>query len=118
MSEPRRTLERMPSGGGGELDLPTHERLRHPILEEITTGRLKPGDMFPPEYQLAEKYDVARSTVRQAMAELQRGGLIKRTRGKGTVIQKVAGLKLRAGLDLFALVVPQTQDAEAFYPSL
>jgi GntR family transcriptional regulator, arabinose operon transcriptional repressor len=104
------------SEGSAEQAKPKYEQLRQLFIEEILAGRLKPGDMLPTEQQLAASYAIARSTVRQALAELERDGLIQRIQGKGTFIHEEARVQLRQGLDVFALVLPETQ--AGFYPSL
>ncbi len=65
---------------------PKYEQLRAKIMSEIKAGRLRPGDMLPPEPTMAEQMSVARSTVRQALAELEQAGIVRRIRGKGTFI--------------------------------
>ena len=104
------------SGDDAEQVKPKYERLRQLFIEEILAGRLKPGDMLPTEQQLAVSHAIARSTVRQALAVLERDGLIQRIQGKGTFIHEEARVTLRQGLDVFALVLPETQ--AGFYPSL
>jgi GntR family transcriptional regulator of arabinose operon len=106
-------LASLDAGGPGK---PKYERLRRFFVEEVVAGRLKPGDMLPTEQQLADTYAIARSTVRQALATLERDGLIQRIQGKGTFIHEDARVQLRHDLDVFALVLPETQSA--FYPSL
>lgn len=95
---------------------PKYEQLRQFLVDEIGAGRLKPGDMLPTEQQLAASYAIARSTVRQALAALERDRLIERVQGRGTFIHREARVEPRRGLDVFALVVPETQ--AGFYPSL
>jgi GntR family transcriptional regulator, arabinose operon transcriptional repressor len=111
-----RKPEGLPSDGAGEDAQPKYERLRRMIVDDILGGRRKPGDMLPTEQQLAATFAIARSTVRQAMAALERDGLIQRIQGKGTFVHEQARPRLRHGLDVFALVLPETQ--AAFYPSL
>jgi GntR family transcriptional regulator len=64
--------------------------LKHQIvrsqLDELLDG-LSPGDAFPSERVLAERYDVARETLRQALRELLVAGRIER-RGRSTVVAK------------------------------
>ena len=105
-----------PSNDSANRDRPKYERLRQLFIDDILAGRLKPGDMLPTEQQLAASNAIARSTVRQALAELERDGLIQRIQGKGTFIHDEARVQLRQGLDVFALVLPETQ--AGFYPSL
>ena len=93
-----------------------HERLRDHLVNEMVAGRLKPGQMIPSQRQLVEMLRVAPMTVRQAMASLENEGLIRRVQGKGTFIEDDARQKLQHGLDIFALIAPQTHGG--FYPSL
>lgn len=99
-----------------DSDQPKHERLKNHFVNEMLTGRLKPGQAIPTEQHLVETLGVARTTVRQAMAALENDGLIRRTRGKGTFVESDVRRKLHRGQDIFALVVPET--LAGFYPSL
>lgn len=107
-----------PSFPATESDDPTpkHERLRAYLLAEMTAGRLKPGDALPTEFELVASTGLSRNTVRQALAGLERGGLIFRVRGRGTFVHESAGERLRTGLDLFGLVIPESR--AGYYPSL
>jgi GntR family transcriptional regulator, arabinose operon transcriptional repressor len=96
--------------------VPKHERLRAYLLKELSEGRLKPGDALPTELSLATSAEVSRNTVRHALAELERSGLIRRVRGSGTFVHESAMERLKSGLDVFALVIPDTRSG--FYPSL
>lgn len=96
--------------------MPKHERLRAYLMRELSEGRLKPGDVLPTELELATSAEVSRNTVRHALAELERGGLIRRVRGLGTFVHESAMQRLKAGLDIFALVIPDTRGG--YYPSL
>lgn len=96
--------------------LPKHERLRAYIMRELDAGRLRPGDALPTEHALADSAGVSRNTVRQALAGLERSGLISRVRGRGTFVHGEARERMKSGLDLFALVIPEMR--AGFYPSL
>ena len=98
------------------LDQPKYERLRSYLLAELSTGRLGPGQALPSEHHLAGTLKIARNTVRQALAALEQDGLIVRVQGKGTFVHEHVRRRMRHGLDLFALVVPETHSG--FYPSL
>lgn len=93
-----------------------HERLRDYFVREMLAGRLRGGEALPTEPQLVETFGMGRTTVRQAMAALERDGLIRRIQGKGTFVEDDARRKLKRGQDIFALVVLETR--EGFYPSL
>ncbi|HWL11113.1 MAG TPA: LacI family DNA-binding transcriptional regulator, partial [Planctomicrobium sp.] len=77
---------------------------------------LNAGEALPSENRLAESLGIARSTVRQALAALERSGIVRRIHGKGTYIHEQARQRLKKGQDLFALIVPET--TAGFYPAL
>jgi len=53
---------------------------------EALIGKLKPNDKLPTEKELMEKYSVSRTTIRTALSNLSRRGLIIRKAGKGTFV--------------------------------
>lgn len=57
------------------------ERLLHQIRER----RLSPGDSLPPEHELARRYGVGRSSVREALRLLESKGVI-RSAGHGSFV--------------------------------
>ncbi|MBN2217271.1 MAG: GntR family transcriptional regulator [Pirellulales bacterium] len=91
---------------GTEDSRPKYERLRSFIAEEVFKGRLKAGTALPSEQQLSEMLQIARTTVRQALSELEKEGVIQRKHGAGTFVNESAGSARRVGLDVLALVVP------------
>lgn len=101
---------------GSEQQIPKHERLRKYLLGELSEGRLKPGDALPTEQELTVSGQMSRNTVRQALADLERSGLIRRIPGRGTFVHESAMLRLKSGIDVFALVIPETRTG--YYPSL
>ncbi|GKU81881.1 GntR family transcriptional regulator [Niallia sp. NCCP-28] len=54
-------------------------------IKELIKG-LKPGDPINSEREFAEKYDISRMTVRQAINNLVNEGVLVRKRGKGTFV--------------------------------
>ena len=56
------------------------------LQRAIETGAYSEGDRLPPERQLAECFNAARSTVRRALDQLERAGLVSRRLGSGTFV--------------------------------
>jgi len=54
----------------------------------ITSGALPPGSKLPPERELAASMSVSRSSLREAMQELESKRLIERHPGRGTIVTK------------------------------
>lgn len=55
-------------------------------LENMITRELKPGDKLPPERVLAENLEVSRTTIREALNELEQRRLLTRAPGRGTIV--------------------------------
>ncbi|MGA8708599.1 MAG: GntR family transcriptional regulator [Steroidobacteraceae bacterium] len=60
---------------------PTYRKVASALVEHIVAGRLQAGDHLPPELELARQFGVNRSTVREALRELDSAGLLGRRRG-------------------------------------
>jgi len=63
------------------LPIKPKERLYQEIVDQIQqqilSGALKPGDQIPAERDLAERFGVSRTAVREAIKSLKKAGLIE-----------------------------------------
>src|SRR6266568_2949230 len=68
----------------------TPEEVRRALAEQIGSGRLRPGQRLGAERALAAEFGVSRATLRQALAVLADGGVVRRVpgRGGGTFVAK------------------------------
>ena len=56
------------------------------ILTEKIEHEFRPGDLMPSERELSERYGLSRTTVRLALQELERLGMVVRQHGRGTFV--------------------------------
>ncbi|MGZ6124292.1 MAG: FadR/GntR family transcriptional regulator [Myxococcales bacterium] len=75
-----------------------YEQVLRQIQEQIASGRLKPGDKLPPERELAERFHVSRSSVRDAIQALQLMGLVRSRQGGGTSVCEISADSLMSPL--------------------
>jgi GntR family transcriptional regulator len=58
------------------------EDARHRLLDLINSGTLQPGDRLGTERELAAQLSVSRATLRQVLAVLAEGGVVRRVPGR------------------------------------
>jgi GntR family transcriptional regulator len=63
-----------------------HQRIAEELARDIQGGHLAHGAQLPGEHALAARFDVSRNTVRHALTELGRRGLIATHSGKGSFV--------------------------------
>jgi GntR family transcriptional regulator len=69
-----------------EVPQPLYARVRDELRAGILDGRLQPHAKLPSESEMTAAYGVSRITVRQALGDLQKEGLIVRLQGKGAYV--------------------------------
>ncbi len=67
---------------------PLYVQLIEILERQITFGELEVGERLPSESELAKLYGVSIITVRNAVGELCKRGLLERKQGKGTFVRK------------------------------
>jgi GntR family transcriptional regulator len=58
------------------------------LREKIFSGEIKEGEPIPTEEKLEKIFDVSRTTVRRAISNLERDGLLESKRAQGTFVKK------------------------------
>jgi GntR family transcriptional regulator len=69
-----------------ESALPLYAQVESILAARIADGTYPVGSRFPKEEDLIESYSVSRTTIRQAIQNLIRRGLVEIRRGKGTFV--------------------------------
>lgn len=65
---------------------PLYVQLMQKIKNSISNGELQVGTRIPTELELCSKYGVSRITVRKAVQELEKQGILEKKQGKGTYV--------------------------------
>jgi len=68
--------------------VPLHSQLSDLLRGRILDGEYAPDSQMPSESELGAMFKVSRITVRQALGDLQKEGLIFKIHGKGTFVSK------------------------------
>lgn len=73
-------------GGEANSGAPLYLQLRKSIEDALTAGHIGPGDALPSERDIADKADISRVTVRKAVQDLVRDGVLVQRHGSGTFV--------------------------------
>lgn len=65
------------------------ERIASTLRKAIVGGRLRPGEKLPSERELADRHGVNRSSIREAMKQLEAWGLVKIRQGGATRVSEM-----------------------------
>ena len=80
-------------------------RVREEVRDRIRDGRFAEGVQLPAEVELATSMGVSRTTVREALLQLEQEGLLIRRHGHGTFVQPTARLRGSLNANLSATEV-------------
>jgi len=85
-----------------------YQQLYEELREQITAGALPLGERLPSEREWARRLRVSRETVRQAIDQLRRDGLVESRQGSGTYIVRATPLVItgRKGAALLGVIMP------------
>jgi len=69
-----------------DIKLPQYRKLYENLRKQIMEGVFKEGDLLPSENDLCAQHSLTRPTVRHALDALLHEGLIKKHKGKGSIV--------------------------------
>lgn len=104
-----------PSPQAGSSRAPIYRAIQADLQRDILSGSLEPGDWLPSESQLRRTYGVSQTSVRRALLELERLGLIERFQGRGSA---VASNEIRAISPMLGLGRELRQRGFQIHPDL
>jgi len=82
--------------------LPLYAQVKENLRERILDGTYPPHAQLPAESEIGAAFGVSRITVRQALNDLQKEGLIFKLPGKGTFVSKPKAFQELSQLEGFA----------------
>lgn len=88
-----------------------YEQIVQQVEDSITQGQLKPGDQLPAERDLAQRFGVSRTAVREAVKTLREKGLVEAYSGRGTFVTNGTSQAIRQSLDLMIRINQQDGSA-------
>ena len=103
------------------LDLPdarvaAHRRITATLRAEIENGIHPPGSRLPAEVALAAHFGVSRGTLREALQNLRREGLVEAVPGRGYFIAHGSPRRQESRRKVIGVMVPSV--AQPFVPDL
>lgn len=109
MNEERSTVQVEPLEKGvtaraTALSRQIYDRIRQMIRE----GSLRAGDILPSERELAQRFDVSRVPVREALKVLEFVGVTEHIQGKGIFVRRVTAESLASTIDFVLMNSPRT----------
>jgi GntR family transcriptional regulator len=78
---------------------PLSHRAQQYLLERIQAGTYAPGEQLPSQSELAAQLGISRPTLREALHNLERDGIIILRHGVGTFVAPGNGRRLESGLE-------------------
>ncbi len=75
------------------------QKVANQIKSLIAEGKLRPGDMLPPERELVGLFNVSRPSLREALNSLVGMGFLEMTQGNRTVVKSLASGIIREPID-------------------
>jgi GntR family transcriptional repressor for pyruvate dehydrogenase complex len=84
-----------------------YEQIVQQVEESILKGQLKAGDQLPAERDLAQRFGVSRTAVREAVKALREKGLVEAYSGRGTFVTNGTAHAIRQSLDVLVRINQQ-----------
>ncbi len=66
-----------------------YQNIIEQFVRLISEGKINPGDKLPPERVMAEKLNVSKSSLREALSVMEAIGMVEIKSGEGTIISQI-----------------------------
>lgn len=85
-----------------DAHVPLYRQIKEALRSGILDGRYPPHSRMPSESELQGMFEVSRITIRQALGDLQKEGLIFKVHGKGSFVSQPKAVQNITSLQGFA----------------
>ncbi|HBC85578.1 MAG TPA: hypothetical protein DCZ94_01360 [Lentisphaeria bacterium] len=85
-------------------ELPVYQKVKHFIVQEISSGRLPAGSFLPSERNICEMLSVSRDSAKRAFQELESEGYIVCSRNRRPVVGKIASTAFSPNSSTVAII--------------
>jgi len=96
------TMQTRPSPFEPDSPIPLYQQIKETLRNGILDGTYAPHSRMPSESELQQRFDVSRITIRQALGDLQKEGLIFKVHGKGSFVSQPKAVQNITSLQGFA----------------
>jgi DNA-binding LacI/PurR family transcriptional regulator len=94
-------------------NVPKYRQVFETLSHEILSGKYAPGQKFPSEAALVQRFGTSRITVGRALRELSQRSMVERVAGSGTYVGRG---HVSAESLVFGLLIPDLGTSEIFEP--
>ena len=77
--------------GAAPRPQPLYKQVKQHLVRRVIAGDWRPGETLPSEMKLADEYRLSQGTVRKAIEEMAKEGLVSRQAGRGTFVTSHSG---------------------------
>jgi GntR family transcriptional regulator len=95
---------------GAHPHVPLYQQIKDTLRASILNGEYPPHSRVPSESELQEMFEVSRITIRQALGDLQKEGLIFKVHGKGSFVSQPKAVQNITSLQGFAEAMGEGQE--------
>ena len=88
----------------------TYKKVLAQMLEMIHSGVFPAGGRLPPERELAERFDVSRPTIREAIIALETLEYVEVKTGSGVYV--IENSRMTSGINLWQMIGQGTKNAQ------
>ncbi|ARP81772.1 GntR family transcriptional regulator [Bordetella genomosp. 8] len=103
-------LQNSYSALGANSHVPLYQQIKDTLRAAILNGQYPPHSRVPSESELQEMFEVSRITIRQALGDLQKEGLIFKVHGKGSFVSQPKAVQNITSLQGFAEAMGDEQE--------